>query len=201
MIPLWTIPLALAVILRLITSRWSHPLIFPGYFLAIPIVFYAISFGLHKSVPDLREAGWVFDISGVDSKWYEYWTLFGTFFLSSTSPCRTLIMISFASQTSRRPTTPLSSTRSRLSSPWSSLAFCMFPSTCLVRHLVRARVTVTIRLLTRVLSSSRDFGRRGALRDEPRFISTLELHLLTIRCRTTLIPTENSSPTASATYV
>lgn len=26
---------------------------------------------------DLRNAGWVFEVNGVDSKWYEYWTLFG----------------------------------------------------------------------------------------------------------------------------
>ncbi|KAK4702198.1 sulfate permease, SulP family, partial [Phenoliferia sp. Uapishka_3] len=73
---LWVIPLILAVTLRLITSRWSHPLIFPGFFLAIPVVFYAIAFALGQSVPDLRGAGWVFEVNGVDSKWYEYWTLY-----------------------------------------------------------------------------------------------------------------------------
>lgn len=71
------IPLGLAVTLRLITSRWSHPLIFPGYFLAIPIVFYAIALSLGKTVPQLRDFGWIFEVNGVDSEWYEFWTLFG----------------------------------------------------------------------------------------------------------------------------
>ncbi|KAL8286302.1 hypothetical protein RQP46_004790 [Phenoliferia psychrophenolica] len=75
-LPLWTIPLILAVSLRLITSRWSHPLVFPAFFLAIPIVFYCIALALGQSVPDLRKAGWVFEVNGVDSKWYEYWTLY-----------------------------------------------------------------------------------------------------------------------------
>lgn len=71
------IPLLLAVTLRLITTRWTHPLIFPGFFLAIPVVFYAVTLSLGLSVADLRQAGWVFEVNGVDSKWYEYWTLYG----------------------------------------------------------------------------------------------------------------------------
>jgi hypothetical protein len=71
------IPLVLAITLRLITSRWHHALIFPGFFLAIPVAFYAIALGAGFSVADLREGGWVFELNGVDSEWYEYWTLFG----------------------------------------------------------------------------------------------------------------------------
>ncbi|GAA5922609.1 Vsb1p [Sporobolomyces koalae] len=70
----WGVPLVLAVVLRLITARWKHPLIFPGYFLAIPVVFYAITFACGISVEQLRENGYVFELSGVDSKWYEFWS-------------------------------------------------------------------------------------------------------------------------------
>lgn len=77
--PFQLIPLVLAITLRLITSKFSHPLVFPGFFLAIPLVFYAITLTLGISVADLRAAGWVFEVNGVDSEWYEYWTLFGTF--------------------------------------------------------------------------------------------------------------------------
>lgn len=70
-------PLLLAIVLRLITSRYSHPLIFPGYFLAIPLVFYAIAYAAGFNIDQLREGGWVFEVNGVDSEWYEYWTLFG----------------------------------------------------------------------------------------------------------------------------
>jgi SulP family sulfate permease len=80
-----TTPLVLAIVLRLITSRYSHPLIFPGYFLAIPVIFYAIALSLGYRVEQLREAGWVFEVNGVDSKWYEFWTLFGKSLLFSVS--------------------------------------------------------------------------------------------------------------------
>ncbi|GAA5859563.1 hypothetical protein JCM1840_006350 [Sporobolomyces johnsonii] len=75
-LPLWILPLILAVVLRLITARWKHPLIFPAYFLAIPLVFYAVTSAVGLSVEELREMGYVFEVSGVDSKWYEYWTLY-----------------------------------------------------------------------------------------------------------------------------
>ena len=69
-------PLVLAIVLRLITSRYSHPLIFPGYFMAIPVGFYAVAWATGTSVEQLREAGWVFEANGVDSKPFEYLTLF-----------------------------------------------------------------------------------------------------------------------------
>ena len=72
-----SIPLVLAIVLRLITSRYHHPLIFPCFFLAIPLVFYAIALPLGYSLTELREGGWIFDVNGNDTKWYTYWTLFG----------------------------------------------------------------------------------------------------------------------------
>lgn len=74
--PLWTVPLALAVALRLITARYSHPLIFPAYFIAIPVVFYIVVAIGRLSLYELRQQGWIFEVEGVDSAWYEYWTLF-----------------------------------------------------------------------------------------------------------------------------
>ncbi|GAA6015201.1 hypothetical protein JCM11491_000502 [Sporobolomyces phaffii] len=73
-VSLWVLPLILAIVLRLITARFKHPLIFPGYFLAIPVVFYAVAFACGFSVQELRENGYVFELSGVDNKWYEYWS-------------------------------------------------------------------------------------------------------------------------------
>lgn len=75
-LPLWTIPLALAVILRVITSRYSHPLIFPVYFLSIPAIFYAITLAAGVSVETLRDQGWVFEAKSANNKWYEFWTLY-----------------------------------------------------------------------------------------------------------------------------
>lgn len=74
-----TLPLALAIILRLLSTRYTHPLVFPAYFLAIPVVFYSISYSVGYDVEDLRRLGWVFEVAGVDSEWYEFVTLYGTF--------------------------------------------------------------------------------------------------------------------------
>lgn len=57
--------------------RYNHPLIFPGFFLAIPAVFWIIVLCVGIPLDSLRAAGWVFEVNGVDSEWYEYWTLFG----------------------------------------------------------------------------------------------------------------------------
>ncbi|GAA5934246.1 hypothetical protein JCM3775_006948 [Rhodotorula graminis] len=75
-LPLWTIPLVLALGLRLITAKFSHPLIFPAYFLAIPPVFYIVALSARVPVDRLRALGWVFEVDGVDNEWYEYITHF-----------------------------------------------------------------------------------------------------------------------------
>ncbi|KAG1743790.1 sulfate transporter family-domain-containing protein [Suillus lakei] len=38
----WVPPLVLAVLLRFITMRWKHQLVFPIYFMIIPVVFYVV---------------------------------------------------------------------------------------------------------------------------------------------------------------
>lgn len=74
----WTIPLALAFLLSFITTRIHHPLVFPGYFLAIPIVFYAVSMGVFgMNMQDLRDHGWVFDVGRAsDAPFYRYFSYF-----------------------------------------------------------------------------------------------------------------------------
>ena len=79
MVALWLPPLLLAVLLRVITSRFHHPLIFPGYFLMIPVVFYVVASGILRiPIQDLRNDGWVFDIGEAASKaaFYRFYTYF-----------------------------------------------------------------------------------------------------------------------------
>ncbi|KAJ1033908.1 hypothetical protein NDA16_000116 [Ustilago loliicola] len=79
MVALWLPPLLLAVLLRVITSRFHHPLIFPGYFLMIPVVFYIVASGILRiPIQDLRNDGWVFDIGEAASKaaFYRFYTYF-----------------------------------------------------------------------------------------------------------------------------
>ncbi|CDU25315.1 uncharacterized protein (N-terminal fragment) [Sporisorium scitamineum] len=79
MIALWLPPLLLAILLRVITSRFHHPLIFPGYFLMIPVLFYIVATGiLGIPIQQLRNDGWVFDIGEAASKaaFYRFYTYF-----------------------------------------------------------------------------------------------------------------------------
>ncbi|KIK64222.1 hypothetical protein GYMLUDRAFT_40512 [Collybiopsis luxurians FD-317 M1] len=77
---LWTIPLSLAILLRVITSRWSHQLIFPVYFVIIPMLFYIIVAAARLNLDELRHAGWLFDIPGGDDGQAENWWRFYTYF-------------------------------------------------------------------------------------------------------------------------
>lgn len=79
MVALWLPPLLLAILLRVITSRFHHPLIFPGYFLMIPVIFYIVASGILRiPIQELRNDGWVFDIGEAASKaaFYRFYTYF-----------------------------------------------------------------------------------------------------------------------------
>ncbi|KAJ3968036.1 sulfate transporter family-domain-containing protein [Lentinula raphanica] len=77
---LWTIPLALAIVLRLITSKWSHQLIFPVYFVVIPLLFYVVVAAARLNLDDLRQDGWLFSIpggvNGESDSWWKFYTYF-----------------------------------------------------------------------------------------------------------------------------
>lgn len=76
-IALWTIPLALAALLRFITSRFRHQLIFPTYFLALPMIFYIIVAAGQFNLPSLRAQGWIFDMGEAsDDAWWTFYTFF-----------------------------------------------------------------------------------------------------------------------------
>ncbi|KAJ7675474.1 sulfate transporter family-domain-containing protein [Mycena rosella] len=74
---LWTIPLALAVLLRVVTEslRWRHQLVFPLYFIIIPVIFYIVVAAARLDLGDLRESGWVFDMAagGTKESWYKFY--------------------------------------------------------------------------------------------------------------------------------
>ncbi|KAM6499690.1 Sulfate transporter family domain containing protein [Amanita muscaria] len=74
-ISLWLVPLTLAVLLRVITSRWHHQLIFPIYFIIIPLVFYIVVLAARLDLGDLRRAGWLFDVGvGSEVAWYQFYS-------------------------------------------------------------------------------------------------------------------------------
>ncbi len=75
-IALWTIPLALAIILRIITHFFHHQLIFPAYFFVIPIIFYIVIAIGRWDLATLRDNGWIFDVGGNSQAWWKFYTLY-----------------------------------------------------------------------------------------------------------------------------
>ncbi|KAF4622171.1 hypothetical protein D9613_009345 [Agrocybe pediades] len=72
---LWTLPLSLAVLLRVITHKYHHQLIFPAYFVFIPIIFYIVVFAAGLDLGALRRSGWIFDMgSSAHEPWYKFYT-------------------------------------------------------------------------------------------------------------------------------
>ncbi|KAJ7577964.1 sulfate transporter family-domain-containing protein [Mycena floridula] len=72
---LWTLPLGLAILLRVITHKYNHQLIFPLYFIIIPMLFYIVVAAAQLNLGNLREDGWLFGVEGgADAKWYEFYT-------------------------------------------------------------------------------------------------------------------------------
>jgi len=73
---LWVPAFALAVLLRVITSRWHHQLILPTYFLIIPVVFYLVVLCADFNLDTLRRNGWLFEVARSEEKWYRFYTYF-----------------------------------------------------------------------------------------------------------------------------
>jgi SulP family sulfate permease len=73
---LWTIPLGLAILLRVITHYQHHQLVFPAYFFIIPIIFYIVVAIGGWDFTHLRNTGWVFDVGSDAQAWWRFYTLF-----------------------------------------------------------------------------------------------------------------------------
>ncbi|KAI9447202.1 sulfate transporter family-domain-containing protein [Lactarius psammicola] len=73
---LWASAFVLAVLLRVITSRWHHQLILPTYFLIIPAVFYVVVLSAGLDLDLLRRERWLFQVARSEEKWYQFYTYF-----------------------------------------------------------------------------------------------------------------------------
>ena len=96
---LWFPAFALAVLLRIITSKFHHQLIFPACaavlpfsfvvvlifradYLVIPAIFYIVVAAGHFSLQSLRENGWLFNTITAHEPWYRFYTLYGACYAS-----------------------------------------------------------------------------------------------------------------------
>ncbi|OCF60397.1 vacuolar protein [Kwoniella mangroviensis CBS 10435] len=75
-IALWTIPLALAILLRIISHFFHHQLIFPAYFFVVPLIFYGVVLIGRWDLDYLRQTGWVFDVGKNTQSWWKFYTYF-----------------------------------------------------------------------------------------------------------------------------
>ncbi|KAL9108164.1 MAG: hypothetical protein Q9227_007018 [Pyrenula ochraceoflavens] len=74
--PLWIIPLALAITL-LVTKRYvKSNFLVGGFFIGIAVLFYFFKFALGFHMVSLRDSGWVFDAPAAGESWYHFYTLY-----------------------------------------------------------------------------------------------------------------------------
>lgn len=93
-LPLWLIPLSLAIILfglqRKITSKYFLPI----YILCVPVFFYFFVFTIDSlDTESLREGGWIFKAPEAGQPWWYFWTLYSKFNLSSLQIDTSLLTI------------------------------------------------------------------------------------------------------------
>ena len=76
-LPLWLIPLALAILLFVVKIRIKHPLTDATYFLSIIAIFWFFIAAIPElKVPELRERGWVFEAPEEGVPWYHFYELY-----------------------------------------------------------------------------------------------------------------------------
>ncbi len=82
-IPLWIIPLILAVVLFYGQTRVASKFFLPTYIIAIPALFYLFVLSAGWLQPDmLRDKGWVFEGPPAGEPWWYFYTLY-----SMSAPC------------------------------------------------------------------------------------------------------------------
>lgn len=76
-IALWSIPMALALLLFIVKQRVKHPLTDSVYFLSIIAIFWFFIAAIPElKVPELRAKGWVFQAPEPGVPWYHFYTLY-----------------------------------------------------------------------------------------------------------------------------
>ena len=93
-VPLWIIPLVLAVILFYGQSKITSKYFLPLYILAIPAAFYAVAAAMDVLDPEtLRDGGWVFQGPPAGEPWWHFYTLYSRFLLIWTRTYRRLTVL------------------------------------------------------------------------------------------------------------
>ncbi|KAJ1961972.1 hypothetical protein H4R35_007397, partial [Dimargaris xerosporica] len=73
---LWGSSLAVALLLRGICWRYTHPFVIPLFFLTVPLVFYIVVLIGGWPLDYLRDAGWLFHLPDADVPFYDFYLKF-----------------------------------------------------------------------------------------------------------------------------
>ncbi|KXJ95809.1 cyclic nucleotide-binding domain-containing protein [Microdochium bolleyi] len=76
-LPLWIIPLVLAIALFVLQKKITSQYFLSIYIIMIPFVFYFFVFSIDELQTEaLRKTGWIFDAPPADEPWWYFWTLY-----------------------------------------------------------------------------------------------------------------------------
>lgn len=76
-LPLWMLPLFLAIVLFYSQSKVASKYFLPLYILSIPVIFYFFVFALDAlDVDTLRDGGWIFEGPPAGEPWWYFYTLY-----------------------------------------------------------------------------------------------------------------------------
>lgn len=78
-LPLWMIPLFLAIGLLVLQRFVQSNFLVGGYFISAGVIFYIVKFSAQVPMDVLRNRGWVFDAPSSSNPWYHFYTLYGGF--------------------------------------------------------------------------------------------------------------------------
>lgn len=76
-LPLWTIPVFLAVGLLILQRLVRSNFLVGAYFITVAMIFYIVKFSSSVSMDVLRGRGWVFDAPSSSKPWYHFYTFYG----------------------------------------------------------------------------------------------------------------------------
>ena len=76
---LWTVPLALAIILLFVKRFVKSNFLVGGYFILVAVLFYIVKFIARIDMHTLRGGGWVFEPPAASNPWWHFYTLYGKF--------------------------------------------------------------------------------------------------------------------------
>lgn len=91
MLKLWGTSFAAAIILKILQLYNRSPLLVPFFYAIVPIIFYTIIYITGRSLDQLRQDGWLFNLpSASDAPFYIFWTFFDFKVVNWTAICSTI---------------------------------------------------------------------------------------------------------------